>query len=102
MTWHLAGKLADLDPDTVGVVTIEGQQIALYLLEDGVFATSNICTHAYACMSDGYLEDGIIECPIHAGRFDVRTGKALGAPVTVDLETFEAKVEDDAIFVKMP
>jgi 3-phenylpropionate/trans-cinnamate dioxygenase ferredoxin subunit len=71
------------------------------LIGGELYATDNICTHAYACLSDGYLEDGIIECPLHAGRFEVKTGKALGAPVTKDIELFSVKLEGDDVLVKL-
>ena len=53
-----------------------------------IFATDNICTHAYAKLSDGWIERGEIECPLHAGRFDIRTGKATAPPCADDLKTY--------------
>ena len=44
--------------------------------------------------------DNIIECPKHNGRFDVRTGRALGAPVCVNLKTYPAKVDGGRIFIQ--
>jgi len=44
----------------------------------------------------------VIECPLHQGRFDVRTGKALSAPVCVDLKTWPVKLEDGDLFIKIP
>ena len=77
--------------------------IALYQLPGGEYhATDNICTHEYAQLSDGWLEDGCIECPLHAARFDVRTGKALCAPAEQDLDVFETRVEGDDLLLKMP
>ena len=67
-------------------VRVGEREIALYHLPGGDFrATDNICTHEYAQLSDGWLEDGCIECPLHAARFDVRTGKALCAPAEENL-----------------
>ena len=63
------------------------------------FATDNVCTHAYALLSDGYLEDGCIECPLHQARFDIRTGQALCAPATLDLKTYPVKVEGEDVLV---
>ena len=50
---------------------VAGHEIALYDVDGDVFATDDICTHAYARLSDGWLDNGEIECPLHAGRFDV-------------------------------
>jgi 3-phenylpropionate/trans-cinnamate dioxygenase ferredoxin component len=61
-----------------------------------------MCTHGKALLSEGFLEDGCIECPLHQGRFDVRTGKAMCAPVTVDLRTYGVKREGDDIYVRTP
>ena len=47
-------------------------------------------------LSDGWLDGELIECPLHAARFDVRTGKVLDPPATVDLKTYPVRVVDDA------
>lgn len=80
----------------------EGQEIALYRIEGRLYATSNICTHAYARLSGGDLEDYEVECPIHGGRFDVRTGQPVRAPVSHPLQCFAVREEAAAIFVKLP
>ena len=99
--WHkVAGKSELAEGEVLGV-SVDDKQIAVYLVGGEIYATDNICTHAYACLSDGYLEDGIIECPLHAGRFEVKTGKALGAPVTKDIDVFPVKLEGDDVLVKL-
>ena len=42
----------------------------------------------------------VIECPLHNGRFDIRDGRALGAPACVNLKTYPAKVEDGFVFIQ--
>ena len=64
----------------IGVI-VNGHEIALYEMDGDIFATDDICTHAYAKLSDGWMEKGEIECPLHAGRFDIKTGKATAPPV---------------------
>jgi 3-phenylpropionate/trans-cinnamate dioxygenase ferredoxin component len=84
-------------------VRVGEREIALYHLPGGSFhATDNICSHEYAQLSDGWLENDCIECPLHAARFDVRTGKALCAPAETDLQVFELKVEGGDLLVKVP
>jgi naphthalene 1,2-dioxygenase system ferredoxin subunit len=82
-------------------VEVAGRSIALYDIDGALFATDNICTDAYARLSDGWLDGELIECPLHAARFDVRTGKVLDPPATEDLKTYPVRVVDDEIQVKL-
>jgi naphthalene 1,2-dioxygenase system ferredoxin subunit len=99
--WVKAADRGDVATGDVLGVVIGGRDIALYDLDGEVFATDNICTHAYARLSDGWLDRGEIECPLHAGRFDVRTGKATAPPCTEDLKTLPVRVVGDEIQVKL-
>ena len=84
-------------------VRVGDKEIAIFHLPGGEYrATDNICTHEYAQLHEGWLEDGCIECPLHAARFDIRTGKALCAPADVDLAVFQVKVEGDDLMLKLP
>lgn len=97
-------KVAELDALRDGGVTgveVDGVPIALFRMGNEVHATHGICTHALAFLKDGYVEDGTIECPLHQGVFDIRTGRALCAPLTQDLATYAAKVEGGAVFVDL-
>lgn len=102
MNWIRIASAQDLQDDEVMAVTVSGARIALYRSEGEFFATDNRCTHAEAQMSDGFLEDGCIECPLHQARFDIRTGKALCAPATADLRTHAVRREGDDIFIADP
>lgn len=88
------------DEDVVGV-DVAGRQVALYVVNGEVYATDNICTHGHARLCDGFLEDYEIECPLHQGRFDIRSGKALCEPLTVDLRSYPVKIEDGRVFVDL-
>jgi naphthalene 1,2-dioxygenase ferredoxin component len=99
--WVRAASRTDLAQDEVLGVEVAGHSIALYDVEGSVFATDNICTHAYARLSDGWLDGELIECPLHAARFDVRTGKVLDPPATEDLKTYPVRVVDGEIQVKL-
>src|SRR5262249_55735398 len=79
----------------------EGVPLALYDLEGTIYATHGVCTHAMALLSEGFVEDGKIECPLHQGLFDIRTGEALGPPGTTGIQTFAVKVEGDDVPVDL-
>ena len=88
------------DGEVIGVI-VAGHEIALYEMDGEIFATDDICTHAYAKLSDGWMEKGEIECPLHAGRFDIKTGKATAPPCVDDVKTYPVRVEGDEIQVKL-
>jgi 3-phenylpropionate/trans-cinnamate dioxygenase ferredoxin component len=101
MALQFAAKRNQLDPGAPLGVEVGGEQIALYLLDGEVFATHNICTHQFALLSDGYLEDGCIECPLHQARFDIRTGAALCAPAAGPIRTYAVQVDGDDVMVDL-
>ena len=101
-TWHRAAALEDIAPDEPLGVEIAGLPIALFRIGDAFYATGNLCTHELALLSDGFLDGCTIECPLHNGRFDVRTGEALSSPVEVDLPIYEVRVAGDALEILLP
>ena len=101
MPWHPVADFADFtDTDVIGR-DCAGRSVALYRVDGEYFATQNLCTHANACLSGGEVVDGYIECPAHFGLFEIRTGKAAGAPVTRDLATYPVRVEGTRIEVEL-
>jgi nitrite reductase/ring-hydroxylating ferredoxin subunit len=101
--WVRVASLADVAEGTAFPVEMMGLNLAIYHLAGGeICVTDNVCTHAFAMLTDGWLEGCVIECPLHAGQFDVRTGKGLGAPIDDDLQTYKAKVEGDDILIELP
>ena len=101
MTFTHAANLSDLVEDEPLAVKLGDEQIALYRLDGEVYATHNVCTHQFALLSDGYMEDGCIECPLHQGKFDIKTGAAMCAPVTQAIRVYPVKVEGDQIMVDL-
>ena len=99
--WIDAAALADVPEGDVIGVRVGGKEIALYEVEGEVFATDNICTHGHARMSDGFLEGREIECPLHQGKFDVCSGKALCAPLTENIKTYAVRIENMRVMLKL-
>jgi len=79
------------------------RRVALFHDEDGdeVHALDDTCTHAGASLSEGGVRDGTVRCPRHGAPFDLRTGEALGYPASEDLRTYETKVEDGVVYVRV-
>ncbi len=78
-----------------------GRTFAIYRVEDRAYASDGLCTHENVHLCDGLVMDHVIECPKHNGRFDIRDGRPLGAPVCVALKTYPAKVEDGIVLIEI-
>ena len=99
MLWHPTLPATALAAAGVTGFDVAGVAVALYAVDGAFFATADLCTHGHARLSEGFLEDGHIECPLHQGMFDVRTGQATNAPCSVPVRTFPVKVEDGIVYV---
>tara|TARA_Y100001936_G_C15506014_1_gene375618 strand:- start:50 stop:385 length:336 start_codon:yes stop_codon:yes gene_type:complete len=100
--FHAVATTSEISEDEPKAVSIGRLDVGIYKLDGEFFALDDICTHAYAMMTDGYIEDGQIECPLHGACFDIKSGKALTAPATIDLRPYPVKVEGDQISVGVP
>lgn len=78
---------------------IDEVEIALFRLEEGVYAVSNICPHQHsAVIYDGIVEDGFVVCPVHGWKFSLSTGKQ---PAGYNgLDSYEVKIIDDSVYIK--
>jgi 3-phenylpropionate/trans-cinnamate dioxygenase ferredoxin component len=95
--WVTVCELDDLDDEDVMRFDHGGKTYAVYRYEDKVYASDGLCTHEQVHLCDGLVMEHVIECPKHNGRFDIRDGRALGAPVCVNLKTWPARIADGQI-----
>jgi len=90
----------DIDEEDVIRFDVDGRTFAIYRSADNdFFATDGLCSHERVHLADGLVMDDVIECPKHNGRFNYKTGKAMGAPVCIDLNTWPVKVENGSVFI---
>ncbi|MEM5429191.1 non-heme iron oxygenase ferredoxin subunit [Cupriavidus oxalaticus] len=100
-TWIEAALLSSVPQDDVIAVAVEGKEIALYGVDGNVYATDNLCTHGHARLCDGFLEGHEIECPLHQGRFDIRNGAAMCAPLTEGIRTYPVRIEGHRVYLDL-
>jgi 3-phenylpropionate/trans-cinnamate dioxygenase ferredoxin component len=102
VNWVEACAADDIEKEDVIRFDHGGRTFAIYRSQDDAFyATDGLCTHEQAHLADGLVMDDIIECPLHNGRFDYRTGEAMGAPVCVDLKTWPVRVENGRVLIDL-
>ena len=101
MTWTKVAVRADLERQSPLGVAVNGEEIALFWLDGAPHATANICTHAFARLSDGFVDGGCIECPIHQALFDIKTGAVLGGPASEPIRTYSCRVAGESVEIDL-
>jgi metal-sulfur cluster biosynthetic enzyme/nitrite reductase/ring-hydroxylating ferredoxin subunit len=97
---HVA-KTTDLTDPGQMLAEVEDRVVVLMKVGGEYFCLDDVCTHDGGPLSDGALDDHTIACPRHGAKFDIRTGKALTMPATVDTAAHEVKVEGGQILVRL-
>ena len=97
--WTDAAAEADVPEDDVIGIMVGGRDLALYSTGGEIFATDNLCTHGHARLCEGFLEGHEIECPLHQGKFDIRSGAPTCAPVTEAIRSYPVKIEGGRVFL---
>jgi 3-phenylpropionate/trans-cinnamate dioxygenase ferredoxin subunit len=101
--WLEVCTVDDLDEEEVIGFEHNGHNYAVYRLQgDNFYASDGLCTHEKVLLANGLVLDGCIECPMHNGRFEVTTGKAVKPPVHEDLQTYPAERRGDKVFINLP
>jgi nitrite reductase/ring-hydroxylating ferredoxin subunit len=79
---------------------VRGRWLAFYLVDGVPHCTDDICSHQSNQLSDGgYLDGDEVQCAFHGGRFNIRTGAAIGLPATEPIRTFPVEVREGRIYV---
>ena len=99
--WVAVAPRAALADGAMLGVEVGNHTIAVYIVDGELYATDNTCSHAFAVLTDGLLDGDIVECPLHGGCFNVKTGEGQGDPVTEDIKTYPVRVVDDNIEVQV-
>ena len=99
--FHKVGKVGDVADGDMTAVWAGPLEVLLARVGDEYFAIDNACSNADAMLSMGYLypERCEVECPLHEGIFDLRTGGVIQEPADEPVEAFDVKIEGDDILV---
>jgi 3-phenylpropionate/trans-cinnamate dioxygenase ferredoxin component len=73
--------------------------VAIFRVEGALYAIDDRCTHGAASLADGWLEGDQIECPVHQGRFCLRSGKPMCFPVTEPVAVHGVAERDGSIYL---
>ena len=99
--WVYVCKKEEIDFEDLRRFDYQDKTYCIYNIKDGFYATDGICTHEEVHLEDGLVIDDQIECPMHQGIFNIKTGKVKQEPPCKDLKIFPVKVEKDEIFINL-
>lgn len=94
------GKVDELRPGTAVRVELDGTPVAVFNVEGSFYAIADTCSHEEASLSEGYLDEDVVECPKHGAMFHVPTGEVRSLPATRSVATFRTTVEDGDLYVE--
>jgi nitrite reductase/ring-hydroxylating ferredoxin subunit len=102
--FYTVAKTSDLAPGEMTYVEVgpNEEPVCLINLNGEFFALDDCCTHEEASLSDGEIIGDEIECPLHGGAFEIRTGVPTSFPVVVRAKTYEVRVEGEDILIGLP
>ncbi len=92
LAWYDVGEPDDFPDGAVWPVAAGGMAIAVFRQGEALYALHDLCTHGHARLSEGYVENGCIECPLHQGLFNIRSGAPCGGPVTEAVRSFPVQL----------
>ena len=92
-------EVGEISPGEMKVVEVGEAQILLVNVEGNIHACDDICSHAYASLSEGDLNGDEIECPLHGSAFNVITGEALTPPAEDSIRVFEVRIDGQDVLV---
>lgn len=97
--WYAVAKTDELKPGEMMYVEVgrKYEPICLINLDGEYYALNDCCTHEDASLADGTIEGDEIECPMHGGAFEIRTGLPAAMPVVVPAKTYQVRVVGDDI-----
>lgn len=80
-------------------VSVGEVPVLLVRLDGHVYALGRICTHEYADLAEGSVENGCVVCPLHGSKFDLRTGDALTLPAIEPEPSYKVLIENRVVYV---
>ena len=90
------------DVEVGGALRVERDDLtlAVFNIAGEFFVTDDACTHGPGSLSEGYIEDDIVECNFHNGQFNIKTGEVVAPPCMVPIKTYKAIVENGKVFIE--
>ena len=92
---------SDVAPGSALKVEIGDLVLAVFNVDGEFYVTDDTCTHGPGSLSEGYIEDDVVECNFHNGQFNIKTGEVVLPPCMIPIKTYPVSVVDDRVTIEV-
>ena len=94
-------SIAEVAPGNALKVESGELTLAVFNVDGEYYVTDDLCTHGPGSLSEGYIEDDVVECNFHNGQFNIKTGEVVAPPCMIPIKTYPAKVEGGTVVIEV-
>jgi nitrite reductase/ring-hydroxylating ferredoxin subunit len=91
---------AEIEPGAALKVEAGDLTLAVFNVDGEYFVTDDLCTHGPGSLSEGYIEDDVVECNFHNGQFNIKSGEVVSPPCMVPIKTYKTVVENGRVLIE--
>jgi 3-phenylpropionate/trans-cinnamate dioxygenase ferredoxin component len=96
------GRTDEIPLNEAKRVDVNGTPVAVFHLPLGFFAIGDTCSHEESSLSEGFVDEDMVECPKHGAQFEIQTGRNRSLPATKPVASYRVVVEGEEVFVEAP
>jgi nitrite reductase/ring-hydroxylating ferredoxin subunit len=90
----------EVEPGNALKVETGDLTLAVFNVDGDYYVTDDLCTHGPGSLSEGYIEDDVVECNFHNGQFNIKTGEVVAPPCMIPVKTYKTTVENGRVFIE--
>jgi len=99
--WVPVAREDEIPPGGFKLVEVGNTPLALFNVDGVLSCIEDLCTHDGGNLVEGDLEGGVVTCPRHGARFDVRTGEALCLPAVASTPVHAVRIREGMVEIEV-
>jgi len=92
---------SDVAPGSALKVETGDLVLAVFNVDGEFYVIDDTCTHGPGSLSEGYIEDDVVECNFHNGQFNIKTGEVVSPPCMIPIKTYAVSVVGDRVTIEV-
>ena len=88
----------DIEENRAKIFCLDKERIAVFKVDEKLFAISNVCKHQNGPLGEGKVVDGCITCPWHGYQYLPHNGQS-PPPFKEKVSTYDVKIVNDEVWL---